>query len=126
MQTGAPLTLEPLLLFRRHLDSGTHTPLLHATVKVASESRKAFEREVCIRFAPGAQLPTGGAGSMANLAPPARLAVEGALYCGRYGINTDSHAAPQPDPRARREVSAHRARSRKICFLPVGVDRENV
>ena len=42
------------------------------------------------------------------------------------GINTDSHAAPQPDPRARREVSAHRARSRRICFLPVGVDRENV
>jgi len=30
---------------------------------------------------------------MANLAPPARLAVEGALYCGRYGINTipDGH-----------------------------------
>ena len=43
-----------------------------------------------------------------------------------YGINNDSHAAPQPDPRARREVSAHRARSRRICFLPVGVDRENV
>ena len=65
-------------------------------------------------------------GSIAHLAHPARLAVEGALYRGRYGINTDSHAAPQPDPRARREVSAHRARSREICFLPVGVDRENV
>ena len=46
---------------------------------------------------------------MASLAHPARLAVEGALYRGRYGINTDSHAAPQPDPRPRREVSAHRA-----------------
>ena len=86
-----------------------------AAEKTELGSRNAFEREACPQLFPGANLPTGGAAAWHNLARPPRLAVEGALYRGRYGINADSHAAPQPDPRARREVSAHRARSREIA-----------
>ena len=100
-------------------------PGMKTNARLTLERFARFEREACLQLFPACATAEWRHGSMANLAPPARLAVEGALYRGRYGINTGSHAAPQPDPRARREVSAHRARSRKICFLPVGVDREN-
>ena len=39
-----------------------------------------------------------------DLAAAARVAVEEARYRGRYRTDADSLAAPQPDPRARRDV----------------------
>ena len=39
-----------------------------------------------------------------DLAAAARIAVEGARYRGRYRIDADSLATPQPDPRSRRDV----------------------
>ena len=46
------------------------------------------------------------------LAAAARVAVERARYRGRYGTDDDSLAAPQPDPRSRRDVPLHRWRLR--------------
>ena len=43
-----------------------------------------------------------------DLAAAARVAVEGALYCGRYRADADSLATPQLDPRSRRGVPARR------------------
>ena len=49
-----------------------------------------------------------------GLAAPARAAIEGALQCGRCGIDADSHAAPRVYPRTRREVPASATRPRII------------
>jgi len=46
-------------------------------------------------------------------AAAARVAVEGARYRGRCGIDADSLAAPHPDPRTRRDVPLHRRRLRE-------------
>ena len=48
-----------------------------------------------------------------DLAAAARFAVEGARYRGRYGTDADSLAAPQPDPRTRRDVPLHPRRLRE-------------
>ena len=42
------LLLAPLLLCHRHRDGGTHTLLLHAAVKTAWQSDKAFELQVSL------------------------------------------------------------------------------
>ena len=42
-----------------------------------------------------------------GLAAAARVAVEEARYRGRYRTDADSLAAPQPDPRSRRDVPLH-------------------
>ena len=55
-------------------------------------------------------------------APPARVAVEEALHRGRYGIDADCHAAPRLDPRPRRELPAHRRRSRENARPPMSLD----
>ena len=55
-------------------------------------------------------------------APPALAAVEDALHRGRYGIDSDSHAAPRLDPRSRREMPAHRRRSRENARPPMSLD----
>ena len=52
-----------------------------------------------------------------DLAAAARVAVEGARYRGRYRIDADSLATPQPDPRARRDVPLHRRRLRENGML---------
>ena len=54
-----------------------------------------------------------------DLAAAARVAVEGARYRGRYRIDTDSLAAPQPDTRARRDVPPHPRRSKQNGTLHV-------
>ena len=46
-----------------------------------------------------------------DLTAVARVAVEGARYRGRYRTDADSLAAPQPDPRARRDVPPHPRRA---------------
>ena len=48
-----------------------------------------------------------------DLAAAARVAVERARYRGRCGTNADSLAAPQPDPRTRRDVPLHPRRLRE-------------
>ena len=56
---------------------------------------------------------------------PARFGVGQAMYCGRYGIETVSYTAPQPDPRARSKVHAQRRRSEKICVRRVCANRRH-
>ena len=46
-------------------------------------------------------------------AAAARVAVEEARYRGRYRADADSLAAPQPDPRSRRDVPLHPRRLRE-------------
>ena len=58
--TNARATLEPLLLFHRSHAGRTHAHGVRAAEKTELESGKAFEREACLGFHPGAQLPTGG------------------------------------------------------------------
>ena len=52
-----------------------------------------------------------------DLAAAARVAVEGALYCGRYRADADSLATPQLDPRSRRDVPPHPRRLRENRML---------
>ena len=52
-----------------------------------------------------------------DLAAAARVAIEGARYRGRYGTDADSLAAPQPDPRTRRDVPLHPRRLRENRML---------
>ena len=52
-----------------------------------------------------------------DLAAAARVAVEGALYCGRYLTDADSLATPQLDPRSRRDVPPHPRRLRENRML---------
>ena len=89
-----------MLLSHRHHDSRTRKITPRATVKVASKKNQRLERERVPRFAPAAarRLPSTVAECMAHgwydQAPPALVAVEDALHRGRYGVDTDSHAAP--------------------------------
>ena len=48
-----------------------------------------------------------------DLAAAARVAVERARYRGRYSADADSLAAPQLDPRTRRDVPLHPRRLRE-------------
>ena len=48
-----------------------------------------------------------------DLAAAARVAVERARYRDRCGTDADSLAAPQPDPRTRRDVPLHPRRLRE-------------
>ena len=52
-----------------------------------------------------------------DLAVAARVAVEEARYLGRHGTDADSLAAPQPDPRTRRDVPLHPRRLRENGML---------
>ena len=52
-----------------------------------------------------------------DLAAAARVAVGRARYRGRYGTDADSFAAPQPDPRTRRDVPLHPRRLRENGML---------
>ena len=49
----------------------------------------------------------------ADTAPPARVVVQGAIQHGRCGIESDSHAAPQPRARPPRDVMSARTPSRE-------------
>ena len=69
--SGDTILLAPLLLCHRHLDSGTDTVGLHATVKTACQSSQALELQRCTR------LPSSAARCMAE----AQEATPGAWCC---------------------------------------------
>ena len=111
------LTLVPLLLFGRDLDSGTRKPRLRATVKVPHESEQTLELTAVTRLRAGGQCEQPMSDLEQDLAPSTRDAVEGALHRGQCLADADSRAAPQRDPRARREVPAPRRRRERITTL---------
>ena len=113
-KTEAHATLVPLLLFGRDLDHGKRKALALAMVKVPHESEQTLELTEGLGLHAGGSVRQPMSDLEQDLARSTQDAVEGALHRGQCLADADSRAAPQRDPRSRREVPAPR---RPACLM---------
>ena len=110
----------PLLLVDRRLDSGMHTlcvPCMPLSKSLRQSEQNFIKRKGGLGFASAATVADRAPEVVQDLARPARVDGHGAACRGRYGIEAESHAAPQADPRSRRKMLVCGQRSRESGFF---------